>query len=58
MKIFKGSYRDCRKSRKGIAEKGQEISSNTGMQIVVCLCYYDILYKQWMCLGMQRHTHR
>ena len=44
---LKGTYRDFRKS------KGSETSLDTGMRNRAI----TVLHEQWMCLGMQRHTH-
>ena len=37
----------------GIIEKAKETSWDSGMHDSVT----TVLHEQWMCLGMQRHTH-
>ena len=37
----------------GIVEKAKETSSDTGMHNRAI----TVLHEQWMCPGMQRHTH-
>ena len=44
-KIKKGNIQDCRKAK--------ETSSDTGMNNRAI----TVLHEQWICLGMQRHTH-
>ena len=43
--------------KKGHIGNVQEASSDTGVHSNVCVCAITVLHEQWMCLGMQRHTH-
>ena len=42
-----------KKGHIGIVEKAKEISSDSGMHNRAI----TVLHEQWMCPGMQRHTH-
>ena len=41
-----------KKGHIGIVEKAKETSSDSG-----CITEPLLLHEQWMCPGMQRHTH-
>ena len=41
-------------TKKGIVEKAQETSSDTGMHDTVC---FTVLHEQWMYLGMHAEKH-
>ena len=32
-------------------------AKKTSSDIALCACAIAVHHKQWMCLGMQRHTH-
>ena len=51
------------KLKRDIATGNIENAQQTSLNIIillcikVCACAISVLHEQWMCVGMQRHTH-